>query len=503
MERTQRSHRPEGPWKHRLKRWVAPAHRLVAGNPRDPAGPRPETLKSTVRQVVDLAWPIAAGMLGETAIGLVDTKLAAGLGAAALGGVGIGTTLMYLNYSIVFGLMRGVKVRTAYAVGRGTHGDGGRYAQAGIAMGLVAGIAFWLLGRDIGWVLRLLSVNPVLIEPGRAFFAAVTWGAPATCVLAAMVQYRQALGDARSPMIVGLAGNAINALLAYGLIYGHFGLPALGVQGAGYGTAITEWLEALAMLVLFVREERPRPIVSIQTAFREVASLGLPTGLHFGAEMLAFTAFTAILGTLGEAEIAAHQIALAILRVSFLPGVAVAEAASVLVGQSLGQKDLARAERVTLSALGVAVAFMAACGILFAVLGGGLAWVFAPSAAVATIVRRLLAVAAVFQILDAVNIVLRGALRGAKDVRMVAFLGIAIVWVCVPGAALLFGRHMGLGALGGWLGFVCETTLAAGLFWLRWRRGSWRRDYAEASAPRDEGPPTSTEEFATGSAAAG
>src|SRR5689334_24941876 len=112
---------------HRLRRSVASG---LLGPPGRP---------SMMRELVALSWPIAAGMLGETALGLVDTKLVGGLGPAALGGVGMATVLLYLGYSIVFGLMRGVKVRTAHAVGAGRGGDAIRYAHAGIVFGALMG----------------------------------------------------------------------------------------------------------------------------------------------------------------------------------------------------------------------------------------------------------------------------------------------------------------------------------------------------------------------------
>src|SRR5262249_54399903 len=158
---------------------------------------------------------------------------------------------------------------------------------------------------------------------------------------AALIQYRQGIGDTRTPMLIGLGGNIINAALAYSLIYGRAGLPALGVRGAGYGTAITEGLELAVLLGLTVREQRAnadKPAISLREAIAEVASIGVPTGLHFGLEVSAFTTFTAILGSFGAAQMAAHQIALATIRASFLPGAALAEAASVLVARALSQK---------------------------------------------------------------------------------------------------------------------------------------------------------------------
>jgi len=432
--------------------------------------------RTALAELVKLAWPIAAAMCGETLLGLVDTKLVGGLGAAALGGVGVATTFMFLAYAMVWGIMRGVKVRASHAVGRGAGEDGVRYAQTGVVIGALLGVVIAIAGRDVSPVLRLARIDDSLIPYARDFFAMVTLGAPATAVVAALTQHRQAIGDSRTPMFVGIAGNVFNAVVAYALIYGRFGLPALGVRGGALGTAITEWLEAFAMLAILWRDARAhaRSTLGFRAALFEVLSLGVPTGLHFVGELLAFTLFTVLIGGLGATEIAAHQLALATIRTSFLPGLAISEAACVMVGRALGAGSLPAADRATSAAIKLAAGFMAACGIVFAVLGGTIARVFTDDANVAHTAQRLLWVAAVFQVLDAVNIVLRGALRGAKDVRFAAVLGIAVVWTCVPTAAFVLGKLAHLGALGGWLGFVGETTVGAAVFWWRWRRGAWR-----------------------------
>lgn len=433
------------------------------------------------RELFQLAWPITAAMLGETALALIDTKLVGGLGSAALGGVGVATTLMYLGYAMTYGGMRGVKVRVAHAVGEGRPNDGFAYARAGVALGLAFGTLVYFACRDVSWLLLRLGADPEIVPYARDFLAAVTIGAPPTCALAALIQHRQGLGDSRTPMVVGITGNAFNALLAWSLIYGHFGLPMLGAKGAGYSTALTEALEFAVMIALLVRDERrapEKPSLSVKHAARRVLELGLPTGLQFTAETLAFTVFTVLLGSIGKEEIAAHQIALNVIRTSFLPGVAIAEATSVLVGRALGRRRLFEADAAVKSGLALATAFMFLCGVGFALAGGALGAFFSNDPAVIANARRLLFVAAVFQVLDAVNIVLRGSLRGAKDVRAVAIIGILIVWSCLPTSAFVLGKHFGLGALGGWLGFVIETALASVFFWRRWKKGDWREDYA-------------------------
>jgi MATE family multidrug resistance protein len=445
---------------------------------------------ASTRALVALAAPIATAMGGETIMGLVDTKLVGGLGPAALGGVGVAMTIVFFGYLTIFGLMRGVKVCVAHAAGRGEEHRSVRYAQAGIALGLVAGAAVWAATRDVAPLLRAIRIDPALVPYAQSFIGAFTLGAPASAVVSALTHHRQAIGDARTPMIVGLTGNVVNAALGWSLIYGHAGLPALGVRGGALATAAAEILEAIVLVALLVRRtrragtyHRARMEVPLGRAVREVAHLGVPTGLQFGSEMLAFATFTALLGTLGADQIAAHQIALATIRTSFLPGTAISEAASVLVGQALGRRSLADADRVTRAALRLAVAFMTSCGFVFAFGAGPLVRAFTSDPAVIAAARRLLLIAAGFQVLDAVSIVLRGALRGARDVRIPAFIGVAVVWTCVPTAALLLGRMAGWGAAGGWCGFVAETTLSAIFFRARWRRGSWRRAYAAPPSP--------------------
>jgi MATE family, multidrug efflux pump len=447
---------------------------------------------STMRELMTLAWPIATAMGGETVMGLVDTKLVGGLGPAALGGVGVAMTIAFVGYMTVFGLMRGVKVCVSHAVGGGKSYLGVRYAQAGIALGLVAGALFWACTRDAAPLLRWIGVDAALVPYARVFLATYTFGAPASSVVSALSHHRQAAGDARTPMFVSLAGNVVNAVLGWALIYGRAGLPALGARGGALATATTEWLEATVLVVLLARSAlrsndyaRARVDLPLARAAREVAAIGVPTGLQFGSEMLAFATFTAVLATLGAEQVAAHQIALSIIRISFLPGAAVSEAASVLVGRALGRRSLADADGVTRAALTAAVTFMAAWGVVFAVAGGAIARAFTHDEAVVRVARALLLIAAAFQVLDAVAIVLRGALRGAKDVRVPAIIGIAVIWTCVPTAAIVLGRLAGWGSVGGWVGFVAETSLGALLFARRWRRGGWRAAYRAPGGPAD------------------
>ncbi len=432
--------------------------------------------RSGAAELLALAWPIILAMLGDSTIFLVDSKIVGKLGDNELAGVSVAQVFMYLNYVTVFGYMRGVKVRTAYAVGRGESEHGVAYAKAGAFIGAFVGVLVWAVGRDLSWVFRLVGIAEAIIPIATEFYSAVTWGAPGIFVMSALIQHRQAIGDSRTPMIVTIAGNIANAVLAYGLAFGSWGLPRLGLQGAGYATAIVTTLNGVVLVALLFRHTKNvQSKLPLTKAAAEVTSLGAPTGLQFGLELLAMTTFTSLLGAMSAAEVAAHHIALGVIRFSFLPGTAISEATSVLVGQALGRKAPRDAELAARTGIVLALLFMGGCGIVFAFFGSGIARWFRDSDQVVAIATKLLLVAAVFQLADAVNIVLRGALRGAKDARYSAVLSVTAVWVCIPTAAYFLGRKMGLGALGGWYGFLAETTLAAALLYRRWSSGSWRQ----------------------------
>ncbi|MFI5302760.1 MAG: MATE family efflux transporter, partial [Polyangiales bacterium] len=470
-------------WKQ--KRSVAPGSTSSSERAeRSNAGLRLGSLVDPAREVSALAWPIAVALLGDTAMGLVDTKLVASLGAAAIGGVGVATTVMYVGVAFALGILRGVKVRASHAHGEGKTHHASSYALAGMILGATLGALIFAITRDFSAGFRFMRIDPTSIPYATEFLAARTFGAAGFLMMNALVQYRQGLGDSRTPMVVGIAGNLVNAGLAYSLIHGRFGMPALGVRGAGYGTAITEVLEFVALAALYHREAieaARRGWSSLKRSVGEVLTIGLPSGTQFAAELLAFTTFTAILGSIGANQIAAHQIAMAVVRTSFLPGLAIAEASSVLVGRSLGRRMIHEADKLMFAAMGLAMAFMTACGIVFAVAGRYIAECFSTDVAVTSVVIKLLMVAAVFQTLDAATMVLRSALRGAKDVRVVMIVGVTIAWTCIPTAAWILGRGLGMGALGGWFGFIAETTLAASILFVRWNRGGWRAQYQRAN----------------------
>jgi len=178
---------------------------------------------------------------------------------------------------------------------------------------------------------------------------------------------------------------------------------------------------------------------------------------------------------------AAHQMVLHLVNVSFLPAHALAEAAAVLVGQAIGANHDALVPRVARRALLLGASYASLCLLAYAVAGGMIAHAMASGdAALAARATMLVHVSLAFLVADAANVIARGVLRGASDVRYAAVIGIATSWLTTPPLTWLLGIACGLGAVGGWIGLAIEIVVGAGLFWLRVIRGGWRPAAAAA-----------------------
>jgi MATE family multidrug resistance protein len=218
---------------------------------------------------------------------------------------------------------------------------------------------------------------------------------------------------------------------------------------------------------------------------RALYDVGVPTGVQFLLEMGSFALLTTIVSRIGEAELAAHQIALQVIHFSFLPTIGVAEAAAVLAGQAVGARRDELVPVVAKAGLMLSTAYASMWTLAMPIVAAPIAECFTDDASLVALAVRLLWVAACFQIADGAAAVARGVLRGTGDVVVPARMGVLCAWVFTPPLAFVLGSVMGLGALGGWIGLLLEITTLAVLVWWRIARGPWR-ELAAASRERLE-----------------
>jgi MATE family multidrug resistance protein len=429
------------------------------------------------RALLKLAAPITVSTLSFSAMTLASTAFVAQVGADELAAVGLGGVFCFALVCFGVGLLRGAKTLVSQAIGAGRHDR--LDALLGAALGLAIG--FGALAAVVGHVLAPLlaqiSASPRAGHLAGEYLALRSLGAVPLLILVALREARYGQGDTTGPMRAALAANVVNialdALLILGLDWGVRGAAVAALCGNTVELAMIAWPMRAAL----------RRVRWQRSAVAAVWQQGLPNGLQFLMEVGSFLFLTAIVARMSAVDGAAHQVVLHLINVSFLPAHALAEAASVLVGQAVGAGRFELVPRIAWRALAAGGGYALACLVVFAGLGGLFArGMSAGDPALAAVATSLIHVSLLFLVADAANVIARGVLRGASDVRYAATVGILTSWLTTPPVAWLLGIHFGMGAAGGWLGLAGEIVIGAALFWLRVATGKWRGAALQARA---------------------
>jgi MATE family multidrug resistance protein len=429
--------------------------------------PNPE--RTPLSELVSLAWPIVISLLSYSLMTIVDTLFVSRLGPAALAGVGLGGTLAFILLCFPSGILRAVKALTAQAIGAGRREE--RHAY--LAAGLLAAAGFGVLVTAAGWLLceplSRIAATPQAAQHARGYLGIRLLGTLPVLGLFTLQELRYALGDAQLPMRAAVIANAFHILLAYLLVV----LLGRGVEGAAWATVVSQSLEAGLLIATQARDGfEPRRMRLFHV--RALWSMGWPIAVQFVLEVGSFALLSAMLASWSERDMAAHQIAIQVAHVAFLPAFAIGEAVSVLVARAVGAGRPELVPALARTALGLACAYTLGCTVVFAVAAGPLARLFTSDPMLAHLAEQLLHVACLFLVVDAANVVARGTLRGTGDVRVPAAVGIITAWVMTPPLTYLLGRVLGWGALGAWSGLCAEIVLGAAILWWRLGKESWR-----------------------------
>jgi len=427
------------------------------------------------RALLRLAWPITVSMISFSTMTLASTAFVARVGADELAGVGLAAVIGFTLVCFGIGLLRGAKTLVSQAVGANRREKIPELVGAALVLALVLGVAATLAGQALAPLLAVMTASPRSGAFAAQYLAIRSLGAPLVLVYAALRESRYGVGDSTSPMRAALAGNAVNIALDALLILGL----DMSVRGAALATIAGNVTE-VCVLAWPLRAEL-RKVRWSRSAARAVWAQGVPNGVQFIMEVGSFLILTVLVARMSAVDAAAHQLVLHLVNVSFLPAHALAEAAAVLVGQAVGANKDALVSRVAKRALALGAGYATTCLVVFAFIGGMIASAMAGSdAALGERATMLVHVSLAFLVADAANVIARGVLRGASDIRYAAVIGIITSWVTTPPLTWLLGIHVGLGVVGGWIGLAVEILAGASLFWWRVLRGGWRPAAAAA-----------------------
>jgi MATE family multidrug resistance protein len=435
---------------------------------RQSAMPNSRSILQEARLTLALAIPLTAGQVGQMLLGFSDNLMVGRVGVVPLAASAFALGVLNALFVPGIGLVAGVSVLAAQAHGADRPRDAGEVLRAGLVIGLLAGLAMALLTTLGCGALRRLGEPPEVFAQGRAFFVIVGWSLLPAMGWQCLKSFCEALSYPALPMLTMFGGVVLNVSLSWVLIYGHLGVPALGLAGAGWATLITRVLLFGILFGRMLRLPRFRAVLPERwlapldaARFRDQLTLGIPVALQLLLEVGTFSLAAVMMGWLGAASLAAHQIALSYAAMTFMFPLGIAIAVSVRVGQAVGAQDWTRVRPIGLGGVGMAMAVMGVFASGFLLLRGPLVGFFVRDAATAALAAQLLAVAAIFQVFDGMQVVSMGALRGLSDVRIPTVISFVSYWMVALPLCYLLGVARASSAVGIWWGLAFGLAFAA------------------------------------------
>jgi len=432
-----------------------------------------------VRATLALAIPLAVANLAQMAMGVTNTVMVGRLGAVPLAAAGLGGMLFFTVGVLLQGTAFAVTPLVAHALGAGDRDAAGRIAGAGLALAALLAVPFIAALISLDLMLRALGYGAVLAGEIGHYSRALAWGAPAFLGFGVLRSLLAALSHARSVMVVLLACVAGNAALNWVLIFGHLGAPALGVAGSGYASAVNQWL-MLAGLALCARAiPRFAALQVLRNAFlasrahlADILRLGLPIGALRGIEVGVFATTGILMGLLGAAALAAHQLVINCASISFMAPLGLSQAATVRVAYQLGAGRVIAARWAGSVALILGIGLMGAAALVLWTVPHAIIALYVDVADPANretveIALRLMAIAALFQVFDGMQVIAAGALRGYNDTMIPMLLATFGYWGVGFVGGWLLAFPLGYGAVGLWWGLALGLAVVAILLTMR------------------------------------
>jgi MATE family multidrug resistance protein len=431
------------------------------------------------KELVIVAVPLVLAQVAQNTISFVDTVMVGRLGKEALAGIAIGSTLFQFILIVLSGVIIGVSPIVSQATGAKDDDLCGRATRQGLWMGLLLFTPAFLLYRNAYPILIWLNQSPETALASSEYLKAISWGLLPALWVMGLRGLLEGKSNTKPIMIISLFGVALNVFANDALMFGHYGLPALGLVGTGYASSLVYFAVFIVLAIyvshqysdLHIFSKLRRPDFS---TFLEVARVGGPIGMTLAFEAGMFGAAAFAMGTIGETQLAAHHIALQTASISFMIPLGLAIATSVRVGQAIGAGSPRRAEIAGHAGMLLCIGAMSFSGLIFwlmplPIIGMYIDINVEANASVVAYAISFLALAALFQVVDGLQVAASGSLRGIKDTKAAMVLSLVSYWLvgCVVGAYLCFGVK--LEGVGLWIGMTSGLATAAVLLTLRFQ----------------------------------
>jgi len=432
------------------------------------------------RHLLKIGLPIMGGMISGALLGLVDTAMVGSLGNAALGAVGLSSFASFIFLGLFFGFSIAVQALSSRRTGEGAGHQSARPLHAAlIIIGLTAPLLSALLYVAIPWLFPLMNDDPEVIRIGIDYIRWLILQAVFAGFIAACTGFWNGIGESRIYFTSLLAMHAANIFLNYIFIFGHFGAPAMGAEGAGFATFLANVLGAALFAWLGFRHGRPYGFTRFEAGIEEirrVLRLAVPAGLQQVLDVAALTVTYSIVGRVGTAELACYSVLINLINFVGLPAWGLGTAGATLVGQALGRRDVADARQWARETVRVGIVAMGVIGVPFWVAPELLLSIWIHDAATAELAIWPTRILGAMIALNGIGYMLAMMLNGAGDVKKVTWINLVTQWLILVPGVWLAGPVLGLGLLGMWL--VHQLPFRFGhvfIFGWFWKRGGWAK----------------------------
>ena len=445
------------------------------------ADERQRPWRDELRSTLALAWPLILANLTQQLIQATDVLLLGRLGATPLAAATLALNLTWTFSIFLLGLITASSPMMATALGQRFNAvrDVRRTFRAGLWLLVIVMPPYSLLMWNAGGLMMTLGISAELAAQGQTFLRAYMWIVAPWLLFQLLRNFVAAMERPRIVLWLSIGGIFLNALVSWALIFGHFGLPALGLVGSGLGSTIT-WLIMCAALIAVIstdrrfrrfhlfghwwRFDRQRTVAMIK--------LGWPIGATMGLEIGVFALAAYFMGWIGAPAVAAHAVALQLAALTFMVPLGLGQAATVRVGLALGRKDEAGVARAGWTAWVLGLLFMATMALVMWGIPRQLITLFLEDAPANAVVIGLavsfLRVAAAFQLVDGAQVIGAGMLRGLHDTRWPLLFALVGYWVVGLGIGSWLAFAADWKGVGIWIGLASGLAVVAGLMLARW-----------------------------------
>ncbi len=437
--------------------------------------------KDEYRRLLKIAMPLSLGYLGHMAIGTTDVLMVGQLGPVSLAASAITIGVYYTIYLFLAGIIIAITPIASQALGAGQ----ARTARRAVRQGMWVACTISIPGIFLLWNSETLFIltgqTEELIKPASDYMAFYMWAMIPGLLFDTLRSFMVALGRPQPILIISGIGILVNALLNYALIFGNFGAPELGLAGAGISSTVVTFI-MFCTCAFFISKSLPyrryhvfsriwRPDWEI---YFKIYKLGLPIGAGMMLEQLMYSASTLLAGRLGTIEAAAHSIAMALVNIVYVVSLGLSEATTSRVGYNFGKKNYVAVKRASWAGLSLSSFFMIITGTFIIVMRDELSAIFLDegiegASVVLSLAAYLIVLGMLFEVLDAIQLALRGSLHAMNDVN-VSLISSIVSYTCGGlGLAYYLSNYTDLGIKGIWYGMTFGVVLTTIILFIRFR----------------------------------